>query len=119
MQKTNIQSFEIDGAHHEGEILYVAIYTFAANAKVCLAYSFEHQSATKILNVHLGHEHDDGPTTKRRRGTRLFQPRGDKNTATLRQFKRDYQDQVSTMIVDKSKFKTFRLRVKEYKDELQ
>ena len=119
MQKTNIQSFQIDGAHHEGEMLYLAIYTFAAYAKVCLACSFEHQSAIKILNVHLGHEHDDGPTTKKRRAPRLFQPKGDKNTTTLRQFKRDYQDQVSTMIVDKARFKTFRLRVREYKDELQ
>ena len=97
----------------------MAIYTFAKRAKVCLACSFEHQSAIKILNVHLGHEHEDGPTTKRRRGTRLFQPKLDKNATTLRQFKRDYQDQVATMIVDKTKFKTFRLKVKEYKGELQ
>jgi len=82
----------------------VAIYTFAKHAKVQLAYSFGHESAIKVLNVHLGHEHDDGPTTTKKRGNRLFQPKLDKNAQTLRQFKRDYQDQVSNMVHDKTKF---------------
>jgi hypothetical protein len=118
MQKSNLESFYIEGTHHEGETLYVAIYTLAKHAKVCLSYSFEHESAIRILNAHLGRDHDDGPIITKKT-TRLFEPRLNKNAQTLRTFKRDYQDQVSTMVHDKSKFKKFRQQVKEYKGELQ